>query len=263
MRDLKIGIRGRICRCLLIFTLPLLLAGCNKELYRDLSQREVNEMIATLANSGLVSNKETGENGTYKLVVDEKGFSQAIEVLDANDLPRQTYRSINDVFPGDKLILSPLEQKIRLSYAQDQQLSRSVASIDGVLDAQVHLVSPEIDVRGVTRGKASASVVIKCRSGIDTDIIAVQAKTIISNALQGLSYSDVAVVITGVTVLAKPGIMVVKSDVSSIPATWSSYINSFNFQNTQLVTVVLSFALSLFLCLLGYFFLRRSRTDGL
>lgn len=170
----------------------LALTACQAELYGGLTQRDANEMIAVLSRHGIEAKRE--QAGTeYRVTVDEKQLGAAADVLRQAGLPRESYKSLGEIFPGDGLIISPYEQRIRMMHAQNQEMGRTITAIDGVVQARVHVVMPELDLRGMPMTKPSASVVVHHRPGIDVPDLAVKIKTLVANGIQGLSPKDVAV----------------------------------------------------------------------
>lgn len=187
-------------RLFAVAIIALGLAGCEREVYRNLTQRDANEMVAVLSQQGISATRDGGEGGQYRLMVEDRDFSRAVELLSTAGYPRDTYRSIEDVFPGDKMIQSPFEQRARLSFALSQELARSVSLLDGVVFARVHVVVPETDLRGQPQGKPSAALVIRHRAGADTAALAAQAKAIVSAGLPSLDYKDVSVVMASAAI---------------------------------------------------------------
>ncbi len=160
---------------------------------RGLTARDTNEMYAILATNGISSTRELRDDGTGRLFVESSDLARAIQILSAQGYPRESYRSLGEVFPGDGLIVSPLEQRARLVFGLSQELSRTVSMIDGVTRSRVHLVLPEMELRGSSGTKPSASVAIHHRPGIDGPELAAKVRTIIANGVPGLSVRDVTV----------------------------------------------------------------------
>jgi len=183
----------RIVRFASVALLACTLVACQEELYRDVSQRDANEMVAILANNGISAARETGENGSYRVTVTSGSFASAVDVLRRAGYPRERYRSLAEVFPGDGLIVSPFEQRARMMYALNQEIARTLAGIEGVTAARVHIVVPELDLRGAPQSRASASVVIHHTATVEPDELAPKARQLVANAVQGLSYRDVSI----------------------------------------------------------------------
>lgn len=173
--------------------LALLVTACNQlELYGGLSMRDANEMVALLTRNGIEASREAGAENTFRLTVKKEQFAAATEILAANGYPRETYRSLADIFPGQGLIVSPFEQRARLAFALNQEMARTISTIDGVISARVHVVVPELDMRGQPQGKTSAAVVIHHRLNADPADLAPKIRLIVANGVQGLNYRDVS-----------------------------------------------------------------------
>lgn len=173
--------------------LTLALVACQTELYDGLDQREANGMVAALARAGIEASREEVEPGSFRVMVAEEDFAAAVEALERVGLPRRTFMSLGDVFPGDGLITSPYEQRLRTVFALNQEISQTVTMIDGVVDARVHVVLPELDLRGQPLTRPSASIVVQHRPGIDVDDLGARIRLMVANAVQGLTYREVAV----------------------------------------------------------------------
>ncbi|MFZ4531930.1 MAG: EscJ/YscJ/HrcJ family type III secretion inner membrane ring protein, partial [Alsobacter sp.] len=65
----------RIVRFASVVLLACSLVACQEELYRDVSQRDANEMVAILASNGISAARETGENGSYRVTVTSGSFA--------------------------------------------------------------------------------------------------------------------------------------------------------------------------------------------
>jgi len=179
---------------LLTCTFALLLAACNgQELYAGLSQRQANEMTALLRNAGIAAEKQAREGNTWAVSAPQARFSEAIEVLRANGYPREGYDTLGQVFKKEGFVSSPLEERARLMHAMSQEISNTIASIDGVVVARVHLSVPERDPLAEKAQPSSASVFIKHRPGVDLAARQGQIKALVVNALPGLPYDNVTV----------------------------------------------------------------------
>ena len=174
--------------------LLLLLAACGEQdLYAGLSQRQANEMTALLREAGIEADKESREAGSFAVVAPRARFAEAIEVLKANGYPRDGYDSLGQVFKKEGFVSSPLEERARLSHALSQEIANTIASIDGVVVARVHLSVPERDPLAEKVTPSSASVFIKHRPGVDLSARQGQIKALVVNALPGLPYDNVTV----------------------------------------------------------------------
>ena len=172
----------------------LALAGCGEEtLYSDLDEREVNHMVAVLHSAGLPASKSRQADGAYAITTPEKSFASAVETLQANGLPGQSYDSLGAVFAKQGFVSSPLEERARLNHALSQEIAQTISSIDGVLLARVHLAVPERDPMSDAPTAASASVFVKHRGDVDLTENVAQIKALVVNGIENLAYDDVTV----------------------------------------------------------------------
>lgn len=178
------------------FLICAALAGCGGkvELLKDISEMEANDALAALLDADISAEKLPGKDGMVSLSVEKAQFSQAIRVLNAEGLPQERYARMGDVFRKEGLISSPLEERARYLWALSQELQATMAQIDGVIKARVHLVLPE-KASGIDPAvPSSAAVFIKHKAGYNLDESMAQIKRLISNSIPGLSAEKVTVV---------------------------------------------------------------------
>lgn len=175
-----------------VVAICLLLTACNDELYRNLTARDANEIVAVLRRANISAARDA-DGTNFRVTVQRGDFAQAVEVLSRAGLPREQYRSMGDVFTGDSLIVSPFEQKARLVFAVSQELTRTIKAISGIQSARVHVVMPETDLRTSAPSRASASVVVMHRPKVDTAELSTKIRLIVANAVPELAERDVTV----------------------------------------------------------------------
>lgn len=190
----RAGTERRLGRWLVLLALPLLLAACKVELYSSLTEQEANEILAALLPRGIDAEKVPGKEQTSTINVEKSQLADAIEILKAEGLPREKLASMGEVFQKQGLVSSPLEERVRLIYALSQELSSTLAHIDGVVTARVHVVLSEGDAEGQST-PSSAAVFIKYRENYDLDVLVPQIKRLVTNSIAGLSYDKVSVVL--------------------------------------------------------------------
>jgi type III secretion system YscJ/HrcJ family lipoprotein len=121
----------------------LMLAACSEqELYGQLSERQANEMVAVLRSAGIAADK-TSQEGKFSVITPRNDFSQAVRTLNAQGYPRESFDTMGKVFKREGFVSSPLEERARLMHATSQEIANTIANIDGVVTARVHLVMPE------------------------------------------------------------------------------------------------------------------------
>jgi type III secretion protein J len=171
----------------------LLLAACSEqELYSQLSERQANEMVAVLRSAGIDADKKVTE-GKFSVTTSRDDFSRAVQTLNAQGYPRETFDSMGKVFKREGFVSSPLEERARLVHAMSQEISNTLASIDGVVTARVHLVVPERNPLVDKVQPAAASVFIKHRPDKDMSAQVAQIKALVVNSIEGLAYDSVTV----------------------------------------------------------------------
>lgn len=183
-----------IARLALVFLLCGLLAACKVQLYSGLNQRDANEMLAVLLQAGIDADTVAGKEDV-SLRVEQSQLDRAIGLLNARGLPRPKTSSLGDVFKQEGLISSPLEQRARFIYAMSEELSRTLSQLDGVVSARVHIVIPERRANEQTSAPPSAAIFIKYRDDYDLNGYVPQIKQLVANAVEGLNYDRVSVVL--------------------------------------------------------------------
>jgi type III secretion protein J len=116
-----------------------------------------------------------------------------VRTLSAQGYPRETFDSMGKVFKREGFVSSPLEERARLLHAMSQEISNTVANIDGVVTARVHLSLPEKNPLIDKAPPASAAVFIKHRPERNLSGQITQIKALVVNSIEGLAYDNVTV----------------------------------------------------------------------
>jgi type III secretion protein J len=181
-------------RIALLCLLCGLLAACKVQLYSGLTQRDANEMLAVLLHAGIDAETVVGKED-MSIKVEQSQMDRAIELLNSRGLPRPKSATLGEVFKQEGLISSPLEQRARFIYAMSEELSRTLGQLDGVISARVHIVIPERRPNETTSAAPSAAIFIKYQDDYDLNAYVPQIKQLVANAIEGLSYDKVSVVL--------------------------------------------------------------------
>ncbi|CAM2065482.1 type III secretion inner membrane ring lipoprotein SctJ [Sulfidibacter corallicola] len=150
-------------------------------------------MLAILLRNGISCQKVPGSEETYVLHVDEKKIAESVDLLKSLGYPKAEFATMGKVFKKEGLISSPLEERIRFIYALSQELSGTIAEIDGVLSSRVHIVLPENNPLSDNLTPSSASVFIKYREDSNVTASVPQIKKLVVNSIEGLTYDKVTV----------------------------------------------------------------------
>jgi len=222
------GHRRSAVRTLVVaIVLSVALAGCQGELYSNLSEPEANQMLAVLMSSGVSTTKTAKGKDGFSLSVDERDMLRAIAILKDSGYPKNLRESIGKVFQKSGIMSSPFEERVRYIYALSEDVAQTLSNIDGVVTARVHIVLPDAPQLGQPVKPSSAAVFIKHQSGVDLDFFVPQIRRLVSSSIEGLEYSAVTVVLAEAsptksvstadasgTVEVLPGLAVRDSDVA-------------------------------------------------
>lgn len=175
----------------------MLLTGCGKEatLHSQLDERQANLVMAALLDANIVCRKVAGEENRWNVLIDEKDFANAVNLLEKLGLPQRNYQGISEVFKKTGMVSSPSEERIRFMDALAQDLSRTISGIDGVVDARVHIVLPENDPFAKNALPSSAAVAIRSRWDAHVEDLIPQIKNLVLNAIEGLQYDKTTVTV--------------------------------------------------------------------
>ena len=193
--------RFRTVRTMAVLAVAFLLAGCQTELYRNLTAPEANEIVAVLMRAGIPASREADKvgaadkGGTLTVMVDESRFADAVDLLRSHGLPHAVHPVITDIFKGDGLVSDQMEQRARYTYALQESLAGTISQIDGVLSARVQIVLPENDALRRDPTPASASVFIRHAPQATVGDVVPQIKMLVANSVAGLNYDKVSVVV--------------------------------------------------------------------
>ena len=181
---------------LLFLALSLALAGCGQvQLYSNLKEREVNEMMSLLSRNGIDCSKQAGEENTWTLMVSPDDFGRSVETLKNLGYPKDEIKGIGEQFQKSGLVSSPTEERIRFMHALAQELSATISRIDGVVTARVHIVIPNNDPFAEEVRPSSAAVFIKARPDAVLDDKISEIKRLVVSGIEGLSYENVTTVL--------------------------------------------------------------------
>ncbi len=175
----------------------LLFAGCEKQttLFSGLVETQANAVMAALLDNSIKCTKVPGDEGTWNVMIGEGDFANAANLCERRGLPRRSFQGVGEVFKKTGMVSSPSEERIRFMDAVAQDLSRTISMIEGVVDARVHVVLPENDPFSKNTLPSSAAVAIRSRWDADLSDAIPQVKSLVRNAIEGLSFEKITVTV--------------------------------------------------------------------
>jgi flagellar M-ring protein FliF len=168
-------------------------------LYSHLSPEEAAKIVEKVRDEG--SPYQLKEGGTAVYAPQEKVYALRLAMA-SQGLPageQEGYRILDDTQIG----ASPFFQRVNYNRAVEGELSKTIQTLDGVMSARVHVVRPENTLFAPEDKQASASVVLKLKSGRRLTSANVAAIVhLIAGAVEGLRPERVVVVDSGNNLLS-------------------------------------------------------------
>jgi type III secretion protein J len=192
--------------------LAVFATGClTKELVTGLNERESQEIIVLLEENGLEAKRElvARERQAPTWTVFVRGGDQnlvtAWRVLQENGLPREPVQGLEDVFSSQGIIPTETEERAKILVGLSGEMSRTLRSVKGVVDARVHFVLPDDNplLKPEDRPRASAAVLIK-HHGDRPPLAERDVLRLVSKGVEGLQEHEIAVVFHKVEVTPVP-----------------------------------------------------------
>src|SRR5262245_7520610 len=181
---------------MLVLAGAVLLAGCQQDLYSNLTEGEANQMLAVLMANGISTAKAGKGKDGFTISIENRDMLRGIAVLNDAGFPKNTRDSIGTVFQKSGIISSPFEERVRYIYALGEEVAQTLSEIDGVVTARVHVVLPEEPQLGEPVVPSSAAVFIKHEANVDLEFLVPQIRRLVSSSIEGLQYNAVTVVLT-------------------------------------------------------------------
>lgn len=191
-------------RLLFPLLLCLLVVGCARsELLQGLEERQANEVIAVLLNHNIDAKKTSKGKAGFVVGVEERDLAEAINIVQMNGLPSMPRTQVATLFPPDSMVSTPLAERARLLSAIEQRLEESLATLEGVHSARVHVSYDAGPADGslVQRKPSTMHVAALLAHTLDTDqqALLVKAKRFLRNAFVDVAYDNVSIVLTQAT----------------------------------------------------------------
>lgn len=172
-----------------------------KPLFVGLAPEEAGKLTTALQNKSIPYRLEA--NGTTISVPADRLASARVE-LAAEGMPLAGSKGF-ELFDESPLGMTPFVQNVNYSRALQAELGRSIAQLDGIAQARVHVVRPDATPFVREQKQTTASVVLKLKPGAQlnrSNSLAIVA--LVSRAVEGLSPEHVTVVDTRGRLLSDP-----------------------------------------------------------
>lgn len=189
----------------LMIVLVGLTVGCAKtELYHNLSEEDVNEILVVLNENGVTAykKKEMNQNEvSWMLEVDPSQVAKARSLLREHNLPRRHEAGLSEVYKEKGLIPTPDEQKARYHLAVKGEIINALRKNPDVVDADTILNIPDKVEYGSDPSQAkrpTASLIIKIRPTPEAQatLTEVKLQRFVANAVPDMDPRDVTVLIS-------------------------------------------------------------------
>jgi len=189
------------------------LCGClSRDLQSGLSEQDAQEIVVILKQNGLDAflepqrgDRDSAPAWTVRVKGGSRNLLVAWQVMQDNGLPRQKVKGMEEVFSNKGMIPTAGEEKARMLLGLSGELTRTIKSVAGVLDARVQVVLPENSplVDKSQWSPTTASVLIKHR-GSALPLTEDEVKSLVARGVEGLQPENVAVIFKRITVAPAP-----------------------------------------------------------
>ncbi|HDS1817653.1 TPA: EscJ/YscJ/HrcJ family type III secretion inner membrane ring protein [Pseudomonas putida] len=186
----------KLYSCLVL--LCLMLVGCRQpSLLEGLDQQQVNEVISVLQRNNITATKVNNAKAGYSVHIAQADFAAAVDLLALYSLPSKPRVEIAQMFPADSLVASPRAEKARLYSALEQRLEQSLATLEGVVSARVH-VSYELEAGESGRKVAPIhlSALVTYERDSEPQRLVNDIKRFLKNSFSAVDYDNISVVLS-------------------------------------------------------------------
>lgn len=178
-----------LCLCLFV-------AGCSVPVAAGLDEPDANRVVVALDQAGIDASKELdpGAEGHFRVTVPRDDAARALATMADEQLPRPKTHGVLEAADRGQLVPSQAAEHAQLVAGLAGELERTIAEVDGVLSARVHLNVPTRDpLRDAPAPKTSASVLVEHR-GTTPPLAPDSIQRLVAGGAPGLAAADVTVV---------------------------------------------------------------------
>ncbi len=176
---------------LLLFILFAFNEPAYTTLYSNLASDEASEVVSYLNNQKIGYKLENGGN---TISVSKTDVYEVRLVLAGKGIP-STGMIGYEIFDKNTIGMSEFMQKINFKRALEGEIARTIIQQDGIENARVHIVTPEKVIFRNEQREATASIVLKLRSGYLLTHNNVMAITnLVGSSVEGLDPGNVTII---------------------------------------------------------------------
>lgn len=178
----------------------LLVACARADLLQSLDERQANEVVAVMLRHNIAADKHTQGKAGFSVQVPPSDLPEAIDLVQALNLPSAPRTQIAGQFPADAMVSTPLGERARLLSAIEQRLEETLATLDGVQTARVHVSYDAGPTEGSLQQRKPPAMHVAAllvhAPGADEQALLQSVKRFLRNAFVDVAYDNVSVVLT-------------------------------------------------------------------
>lgn len=190
----------RATRGLACLACCLLLVACTQSaLLEGLDERQANEVVAVLLRHNIPAEKQNLGKTGFVVRVASSDLPEAIELMQREDLPSAPRLQVSQAFPADAMVNTPTSERARLLSAIEQRLEESLAVIEGVRTARVHVSYDATASASRLQPREPAmhvAAVVVHDAGVDAQVLLQSVKRFLRNAFVQVDYDNVSVILS-------------------------------------------------------------------
>lgn len=169
---------------------------------------EQPEISALLLRNGIdLKVLPVAKGASVQISVNTDELPRAQSLLRENGLPRRNHDSLGTVFRKDSMVSSPFDEKVRLAYAQAQEIEQVISRLEGVVLVRVVLNSFDIDSGSrdkAARPGGSVAAYIKHTPASEVPRRVAELRELISRAVPNTDEDRVSIYLEAIKPAAAP-----------------------------------------------------------